>query len=149
MATLSTQDLQIDNLSGSWIKDELTGSWRPAQWNEVRLTATVNIELNDAEFTNHRYLGVNYIVQSSVWGIDGNLLNGNNDNLFYFRDQQLTREGTGTYTFSKVITRDVLNEDHSWFNKDDEISASFSLVSFNQFAPLNVSIMTPIYRGYF
>jgi hypothetical protein len=149
MATLSTQDLQIDDLSGSWVKDELTGSWGPGNWNKVRLTATVKVELNNEESANHSYGGVNYILQSSVWGIDGNLLNGNNDNLFYFPDQQMTREGTGTYTFSKVIDRNVLNEDHSWFNRDDEISASFSLVSFNQFAPLNVSVMTPIYRGYF
>jgi hypothetical protein len=133
MATLSTQNLQIDELTG--------------MPHDVRLTATVTVELNRIERALLKSGEVDFILQSSVWGIDGNLLNGDNDNLFYFSDQTMTREGT--YTFSRIVPRHVLNEDHSRFNRDDEISASFSLRCFDRDFPIDTSIMTPIYRGYF
>ncbi len=134
MATLYTQDLQIDELTG--------------MPHDIRLTATVRVELNRIERLLLKSGEVDFILQSSVQGIDGNLLNGNNDNLFYFSNQTMTTEGT--YTFSRVVPRHVLNEDHSSFlNRDDEISASFSLRCFDKNLPINTSIVTPIYRGYF
>ena len=116
--------------------------------SQARVTATVKVELDTVLLlVASSPLGSSFVLQSSVLGIDGNLLNGRNDRLFNFSNQTVNREGT--YTFSKIVPRSLLNEDHSWFNRDDEIAASINLVSYNSLFPLNKKATTPIIRGYF
>jgi hypothetical protein len=111
------------------------------------VTATVKVELSPyVKFLIREDL-VDILLQSTVWGIDGNLLNGGDDHLFNFSNQTITRDGT--YTFSKYVPRRWLNEDHSWFNNDDEIAASISLASSDSAFPLNKRIMTNMVRGTF
>jgi hypothetical protein len=115
--------------------------------NQARVTATVRVELSPwVRFLIQNEL-VDVVLQSSVWGIDGNIWNGRNDHLFNFSDQIIT--GEGNYTFSTIVPRRLLNEDHSWFNRDDEIAASISLVSSDSSFPLNIRTSTPIIRGEF
>jgi hypothetical protein len=113
--------------------------------SQARVTAIVTVELDMLTYI-HAGKG-SFALKSSVWGIDGNLFNGKNDHLFNFSDQVVREEGT--YVFSKIVPRGLLNEDHSWFNKDDEISASINLVSYDSSFSLNKKAMTPIVRGYF
>jgi hypothetical protein len=115
--------------------------------DHARVTATVRVELSKTAIRLIEDDEVDFILQSSLWGIDGNLFNGDNDNLFYFDDQEITKEGT--YTFSKIVHLSDLDEDHSWVNDTDEISASISLVCFEPLVPLNIQTMTPIWEGKF
>jgi hypothetical protein len=113
--------------------------------NQARVTATVRVELSPGTKFLIESGFVDIILQSTVWGIDGNIWNGGNDHLFDFPNQIIYEEGN--YTFSRVVPRRLLNEDHSWFNRDDEISATIRMVSSDSAFPINIRTSTPIIRG--
>lgn len=138
MATLSKANLEIDLLNG-----------RP---NYAKVTATVKVNLDQFD----EFLlsgGLHLDLQSSVLGGGpiGDILRPNvqeNDLLFSFPNQKIT--AAGTYTFSKVVPRRLLDEDQSSFDDRDEILTSFSLVSKNPLFPLNtISVKSPIVTGKF
>jgi len=113
--------------------------------SQARVTVSIEIQLNIFN-TNRSDL----VLKSRVLGIDGNIFNGYHDRLITFPDQIITKGGT--YTFSAVVPRSVLNEDHSWFNRDDEIAARFSLLSPPTDIPpylVDRTASSPIIRGYF
>ncbi|WP_445246394.1 hypothetical protein [Microcoleus sp. OTE_8_concoct_300] len=150
-----SQEIEVDSLTG--MPNDPTVNTRVTALKNARLqidlfgrrqslarvTATIKVELDTLAIL----LNSNFLLQSSVWGIDGGIFSNGNDHLFNFSNQIIT--GEGTYAFSRVVPRSVLNEDRSWFNNCDEIAASFNLVSYDSFFPVNKKAMTPILTGYF
>jgi hypothetical protein len=112
---------------------------------QARVTVSIEVQLN--VFNRNRS---DLILDSRLLGMDGNVFNGNHNTLFKFPDQRITTGGT--YTFSAVIPRSLLNEDHSWFNRDDEIAAMFRLAGPpTDTAPflVNKTARSSTIRGYF
>jgi hypothetical protein len=132
MANLSNPTFQIDILTG--------------MPNDYRVTGSVKVELSPFE-TFLVNAGLPLKLQSTLWGDDGGF-NGADDNLFSFSTQNIT--APGTYTFSAIVRRGVLNEDDSLFDKRDEVYNRFSLVSGSNLFPINVSpINSPTITGTF
>jgi hypothetical protein len=170
--SIAPQEIDIDPLTGmarnSWprlfdsfwnptnngsqvtaLKDARLNIHPDSMWyqNRMRVTATVKVELSSSDMALIN--GGGLVLQSSVWGIDGGrgIFKNRDDHLFNFSDQNIT--GSGTYTFSTVVSRGVLDEDHSWFDRRDEIAASISLVSYSSSPPLNLQTRTNIFTGQF
>src|SRR4028119_858832 len=143
--SIAPQEIDIDPLTGmarnSWprlfdsfwnptnngsqvtaLKDARLNIHPDSMWyqNQMRVTATVKVELSSSDMALIN--GGGLVLQSSVWGIDGGrgIFKNRDDHLFNFSDQNIT--GSGTYTFSTVVSRGVLDEDHSWFDRRDEIA---------------------------
>jgi len=129
-------------LQNAKLQIDLFGS----NWNQAKVTVTIQVVLNRSLVSSAGGID-SLVLKTKALGIDGNLFNGRNDHLFDFSDQKVT--GSGTYTYSKIVPRSLLNEDRSWFNRDDEIAARINLVSSNTFSLLNRVAMTPMIRGYF
>src|SRR6476661_1780873 len=118
--------------------------------NQARVTATVTVQLSPlVKFYIEEDL-VDVTLQSSVWGMDyGFWRGGDNDYLFNFSDQLITRDGT--YTFSTFVDRSVLDEDTGFFQggPTDEIAAKFNLVSSDPSLPVNLEAWTNTITGRF
>ena len=130
---------QVTTLKDARLNIYREGGWYSNQWT---VTATIKVELSNSE-SNDGSLRL----QSSVWGIDNTIFDWTDDNLFYFPDQHISQ--SGTYTFTKVVDRNTLDEDRWWFDRRDEIEASISLVSNNRPDPFNLRMTTNIVKGYF
>ena len=113
------------------------------------VTTTVKVELTPLVKLLIYFNLVDFTLQSNVWGIDGRGLfqGGAGDYLFGFSGQEIT--GDGTYSFSRTVPKDWLNEDHILFNHDDEIQGRFNLVSSDNAFPLNLEARSGIIRGHF
>jgi hypothetical protein len=113
------------------------------------VTTTVQVELSRLVKFLISYDLVDFTLRSDVWGIDGPgwFQGGADDYLFGFSDQQIT--GDGTYSFSRIVPQSWLNEDNILFNRDDEIQGRFNLVSSDNAFPLNLSARSGTIRGYF
>lgn len=131
MATLSNPTFEIDILTGL-----------P---NDYQVRGTVNVELTPFEtFLVNAGLPLN--LQSNLWGDDGGL-NGRDDHLFSFTTQSIT--APGTYSFSAIVPRGVLNEDSSFFDNRDEVYNRFSMISGSNLFPLDVATNSPTITGRF
>jgi hypothetical protein len=131
MATLSNPNFQVDILTG--------------MPNSYRVTGTVNVQLSQFDRNQIRD-GLRLELQSKLWGDDGGLA-GADDLLYSFPSRNIT--APGTYTFSAIVPRSVLNEDSSIFDNRDEIYNRFSLVSRTNLNPLNISINSRTITGQF
>jgi hypothetical protein len=131
MANLSNPNFQVDILTG--------------MPDNYQVTGTVNVELSpfEAYLVN---VGLPLQLQSDIWGEDAGF-NGTDDHLFSFTSQSIT--GPGTYTFSAIIPRGVLNEDSSWFDNRDELYDRFTLTSGSNFFPVNIATNSPEITGIF
>jgi len=131
MANLSGAALQIDILTG--------------MPDHYRVTATVNVELDPFD----RFLingGLPLNLYSNLWGEDSG--SNRDDDLFGFPTQTITT--SGTHTFSAIVHRGVLDEDHSrLFNERDEVYNRFHLLSGSNSFPLSVAVNTPTIWGSF
>jgi hypothetical protein len=133
MANLSNPTFEVDILTGL-----------P---NDYQVRGTVNVELSPFE-TFLVNAGLPLQLQSNIFGDDGGFLSGGADDLlFSFTTQNIT--SPGTYSFSAIIPRGVLNEDNSLFNRDDEVYSKFSLVSGTNLFPLNVQANSSLITGKF
>src|SRR4028119_490707 len=117
MASLSNPLFEVDILTGMPHHYVVEGS--------------VNVELSPFE-TWLVSNGLPLILQSNLFGEDSG--SNREDNLFAFSQQNIT--APGTYTFSAVIPRGVLNEDNTVFDSRDEVYQMFRIVSgTNLFTP--------------
>ena len=133
MANLSSPTFQVDILTG--------------MPNDYQVTGTVNVELSPFE-TFLVNAGLPLHLQSNIWGEDGGFFGGGGDDfLFSFTTQNIT--APGTYSFSAIVPRGVLNEDDSLFNRGDEVYSKFSLVSGTNLFPVNIETNSPIITGRF
>jgi hypothetical protein len=131
MATLSNPTFEIDLLTGMPGDAVVTG------------TVYVDLEPLDTFLIGG---GLSLELQASIWGEDGGL-NGTDEQLFLFPSQNITAEGT--YTFTTTVSRGILNEDSSIFDQTDEVYSHFNLVSKNNIFPLNTSTSSPFIDGKF
>jgi len=132
MANLSNANFQVDILTG--------------MPDTYQVTGTVNVELSQFETNLVVLLGLPLELQADLWGEDAGL-NGTDDHLFSFTSQSVTRPGT--YTFSAIVPRGVLNEDSSWFDNTDEVYNRFTLTSGSNFFPVNIATNSPEITGIF
>lgn len=132
MARLSNPTFQIDILTG--------------MPNDYQVTGTVNVELDQFETNLVNLLGLPLYIESNLWGEDSGP--NKEDHLFSFTTQRIT--APGTYRFSAIIPRGVLNEDNTIFDKRDEVYNTFSMVSGSNLFGINVQpINSPTITGTF
>jgi hypothetical protein len=130
MATLSNPRFEVDVLTG--------------MPNDYRVIATVNVELTQFE-TFLVNAGLPLELQSNIFADDGP--SSRDDLLFPFTTQNIT--APGTYSFSAIIPRGLLNEDDTAFNRVDEVYSKFSLISGTNLFPVNIETDSPIITGQF
>jgi hypothetical protein len=131
MASLSNPTFEIDILTG--------------MPNDYQVKGTVNVEFTPFE-TFLINAGLPLQLQSQLWGNDGG--NGADDDyLFSFTPQNIT--APGTYSFSAIVSRGVLDEDNSLFDNRDEVYNRFNLVSGTNLFPVNIVTRSPEISGYF
>jgi hypothetical protein len=127
MAGLSQAKLSITQVSGS---------------NNVKIDASVKVAFSPLEH-NLIKLGLKGLLTFELWGSDGNLFNGGDDDLVNFPPRTVTKNGV--QTFSPIIPSSWLDEDLG----GDEIYAKFVLHSNEQAFPLNVVLKSQIVSGEF
>jgi hypothetical protein len=145
MATKSTSNAEgyIYN-GGVTLKDAWLGIVPIYNTSNARVTVTIKVEL-DTPVNSVMNPPTNLTLQSTVWGVDGDITNGfdffnRDDHLFDFPTQKITQGGY--YTFEKDVPRSALDEDHSWFDKRDEIGATITLVNSAGTEPANKKVWT-------
>lgn len=106
------------------------------------VTATVNISFSTFE-TFLLNNGLTFQLDSQLRGNDSGL-KGNDDELFSFPSQTITRPGA--FVFQATVSRETLNEDRSG---NDEIYANFTLRSNENSFPLNQTVSSPEVEGDF
>jgi hypothetical protein len=136
MATLSNPTLKIDPLTGT----------------TYRVTAKVTVQFTPQELSwinpGSGRPGLGVKLKSTLLGDDSDDRDreGGDDTLLLFPTANITR--SATYTFSKVVSGRILNEDIGLRNQD-EIYNAFSLVSESPGLISNKTRNSPIIRAFY
>ena len=127
MASLSNAKLVITLVSGT---------------SNVTVQASVNVTFSAFEL-NQMKLGLRGRLHCELWGEDGTVFNGGDDDLVSFATRTIAINGV--QTFSATLPSSVLDEDVG----ADEIYAQFTLSSSEPSFPMNASSRSPTVTGSF
>lgn len=110
--------------------------------SKVKITASVKVNYTDFELALMK-LGVKGRLHLELWGEDGTIFNGGDDDLVNFGTRSVTKKGIQTFTAS--IPKAWLDEDVG----GDEIYGKFTLSSSEPSFTLAGSAKTPTVSGSF
>jgi hypothetical protein len=127
MAALSNAKLVITLVSGT---------------NNVTVQASVNVTFSAFEL-NQINLGLRGRLHCELWGEDGTVFNGGDDDLVSFPTRTLAT--SGVQTFFATLPSSVLDEDLG----GDEIYAQLTLSSSEASFPMNATLRSPTVTGSF
>lgn len=127
MASLSHPNLVITLASGT---------------SNVHVQASVTVTFSAFELALMK-LGLKGRLRCELWGKDGTILTGGDDNLLSFNTRTVT--SSGTQTFSRTIPSSMLNEDIG----RDEVYAAFMLSSNQPTFSMDVRADSPVVTGFF